>query len=439
MILSSRYRAAGSVLHTSQNSVIQYYAGLKPSPIILWICISLLVLYPLSLFLSVRGIVDLSENILNRILMVLIGGFGLLNATAIIRYYFRNLALADWLFVFFSCFYFYGLNDLDLQAYSRYVRLIIWFYIVPFYLRQASRLVKSNLNTVLVPILILIMIASYMHIGYFHTSERLGLAGGFTGTARFYLCIFGICLITLSNAQMLFVQRLLVVLVMTGAAVFALLSGSRQAFVGLVLLMVLPYLLYLKPKEAFSIKTISIFLLIGATIALTIAGVKQFDVERTLMGFFDASVLGRTERYHYFSSIIAQELPLSLIKGIKFFSDAKILYGGIWIDLAPHNVYLCYATFSGVMSSLMLLLFHLYCFGAILYNYRQLKEWHAFKNIVALVITIYLIAQFENFLYIVSSIESYLLYAGMGFFVNILRDQKQLKVFGGGSCVNGSR
>ena len=231
MILSSRYRASGSVLHTSQNSVIQYYAGLKPSPIILWICISLLLLYPLSLFLWVRGMVDLSENVPNRILMVLIGGFGLLNAMAIIRYYFRNLALADWFFVLFSCFYFYGLNDLDLQAYSRYARLIIWFYIVPFYLRQASGF-KSNLNTVLVPILILIMIVSYMHLGYFHTSERLGLAGGATSTARFYLCIFSICLITLSNAQMLFVQRFLVILVMTGAVIFALLSGSRQAFVG---------------------------------------------------------------------------------------------------------------------------------------------------------------------------------------------------------------
>ena len=203
--------------------------------------------------------------------------------------------------------------------------------------------------------------------------------------------------------------------------------------------MALPYLLDLKSKEVFSIKTISIFLLIGATIALTIAGVKEFDVGRTLMGFSDSSVLGRTERYHYFSSIIAQELPLSLIKGIKIFSDVKIPSGGIWIDLAPHNVYLNYAVYSGVISSLMLLLFHLYCFGAILYNYKQLKEWHAFKHIAAFVLTIYLIAQFENFLYFVSSIEAYLLYAGMGFFVNIWRDQKQLKVFGRGSCVNGSR
>ena len=438
MSLSSKNQTARGVLQTGRHSVIQYYAGLKPSPIILWICTLLLVLYPFSLYLSVRGSVDLSENILNRILILLIGTFGLLNATGIVRYYFRNLVLADWLFLLFSCFYFYGINDVDMQTYSRYGRLVIWFYIVPFYLRRASRLVMPNFNTVLVCTLFLIITAGYMNIGYLHYSPRLNLGGGYTSTARFYLCIVGICSIALSNDHIFFVKRLFFILIMTAATVIALLSGSRQALVGLVLLMVLPYMFNLKGNEVFSIKSISIFLLVVAAVVLTITGIELFDVQRTLIFSYD-SFLGRTERYHYFLSTIAGELPNSLIKGIKFFGDGRIQYGGIWIDLAPHNVYLNYATSSGVMSSLLLLLFHLYCFGSILYNYRRLKEWCAFKYIVAFVITIFLIAQFENFLYFVSSIEAYLLYAGMGFFVNILRDQKRLKISGGGRYVNGSR
>ncbi|RLB77283.1 MAG: hypothetical protein DRH24_16495 [Deltaproteobacteria bacterium] len=429
MILSSGYRAAGSVLRTSQNSVIQYYAGLKPSPIILWICISLFVIYPLSFFLALHGIVDLSNNILNRILTVLIGGFGLLNAFAIIRYYFRNITLVDLLFILFTFFYFYGLNDLNMQAYSRYGRCVIWFYVVPYYIRKSYHQVKYITN-VLVPILAAIIFTSYISLNYVEHYGRLSLAGGYTATGRFYLSIFSICLIIFVNVKMPFIQRVFAVLAMIGSIVLAFLSGSRQILLGLIVILALPYLISMKWKEAFSIKTITIFFLIGVSIVLAFS-VNSFNAQRTLSDYHDPSVLGRILRYEYFTQVLAQDFPGSLIKGRKFISDQKIHYGGLWIDLAPHNVYLCYATFAGIMSSILLLVFHLYCFSIILCNYSQLKKWRASIYIVPFLTAVYLIAQFENFLYFVSNLESYLFYAGLGFFVNIWRDRKRLKVFCG--------
>lgn len=438
MILSPRYKTQDRVASTYKNTVFQYYAGLKPSIILTWICISVLTLYPISLIMYLRGLLDLNENILNRILILLLAGFALLRAKDLITYYLGNLVIADWLFFLFTCFYFYGLNELDLQAYSRYGRLALFFYVVPFYLRYGVRLFNSAFDTLLLSILALIIIASYMHIGYMHSGVRLDLAGGYTSTARFYLCVFWICLITVTKSKMLFIKRTIFLSMMAASLVLTLLSGSRQALLGIILLTGIPYLISPKMKSFLSIKTITILFFVGATIVLTLTDVQRFETERTMRFFEEDINIGRIARYQYFLESIVQELPNSLIKGIKFFGDNKMQYSGVWIDLvAPHNVYLYYAVFCGVICSLMLFLFHLYCLGVMVYVYLKLSIWYPFRYIVAFVITVFLIAQFENFLYFVSSLESYLFYAGIGFLVNLLRDQKQLRISGKDSTKSG--
>lgn len=378
-------------------------------------------LYSISMILAARGEYDPSENILNRVILITIIFVGLFKLRRMAFYYLKHILILDFILFSFVIAYVYGVESFDILSMSPLVRLVVFFYAVPYLMRRLT-VTRIRLNIVM-GMLIIVALMSYMSIKMVN-ADRLNFGGSGTDAAEFYLSISYIGLaiyLFCGNKKNLHCVQFIAVIVVFSVLPLVIFTGSRQGVIGVIFLLAISTLAKLNMKEVLSAKTVAILLVLPFMALFLNYFSTRFDIQR----LFSTGSPGRLARYQYFIDALENGMWQGFFfRGMDMPHD-KFLYDSVWIDSALHNVYLVYAAQVGILSAALICIFHLVCFRIVVKLYKNGYSSPVFNASVAMAALAYFIGQIENYLFFVSSLLAYIFYILLGLFVNIYRNRKK--------------
>jgi hypothetical protein len=374
-------------------------------------------LYSTSMILAARGEFDPSENVLNRAILIAIICVGLFKLRTMALFYMKNLLILDFILFAFIIAYVHGVETVDMISMAPLVRLVVFFYAVPYFVSRLS-VTRVRIN-IIIGALIMVIVTSYMAVQMVN-ADRLNFGGSGTDAAKFYLSISYIGLAIYSfcgNRKRLQWFMLIVVLSVFPLIVF---TGSRQGVIGAIFLLAISNLSKCNMKAVLSLKTVAIFLAVPIMALLLSSLSTRFDMQRLL----STGSPGRIARYQYFIDALDNGMwQQFFFRGMDMPRDT-FLYDGVWINSALHNVYLIYGARAGIFAAVIICIFHLVCFGVIFKLYKYGYASPIFNISAAMVLLAYSIGQIENYLFFVSSLLSYIFYILLGLFANIYRNRR---------------
>lgn len=380
--------------------------------------LSLVVLMTLHNFLMVQG--DLREDgssIYGWSAQIIAGMLSILFSYKILYFYSKRILFLDLILLTYIAFSFFGIKDLTLESVTPLIRLLIFFYCVPYFLSYAKYFSRSDNIFMLVTIL---SIWGIVALALF--SEDLGreVVGGTRGAqlAIFYLAMGLICYICAKKTLAHKTQWSIVIL---GVMSIIAISASRQGVVGAILFAFLA--LFAQKLSALRVVLLMLFGVLLLAILTLAAETSSLPIDR-LFDYSYETWERRLARYSYFSNIFFEDFSNRFFTGGEIVPlGEKLYYRGVWIDGAGHNVYLVNAVRFGIASTCFLLMFHLVlgvkCFRLCLQHTENPIAVVAFSYLAV----VYIISQFENFLVQVSNLPAFAFYVVAGFLVNIIREQ----------------
>lgn len=355
------------------------------------------------------------SSVQGHVAQYLAGGLSLIFAYRIVYFYVKRALVVDFLLLLYVATAVIGARSIGLESFAPVLRLVIFFYCIPYLISFAGYLRKSGIVFLVFTILAVWVIVFEVLIQKGLTRDTIGGTGG-AQIALGYLTIGFLGYLGTNGAL---VKKILLLVMLAGVATAIALSASRQGMVGAVLFILIVSLTNRVSVSRFIL--ICGFVLALLAVIFWIGETYTLPVER-LFNYDEQTLASRLERYSYFWQVFTSQFDERLFWGADVIPEGELRFvGGIWIGGAGHNIYLVNAVNYGICSSIVLLIFHVLVFRRCFSVYiRSMKNPFVVVGF-AYVSVVLMIAQLENFLFYVANIPAYLFYICCGVFVNITR------------------
>lgn len=344
--------------------------------------------------------------------------FGSLFFLRIALFYTRHFNTLDFFLVCFIFFYFIGLSEISFESTSNIYRLIVCFYVVPYFFSYYRSLRQDEKIFWLYLVGLSLLIALSLLFSEFK-SGRFVVVGHANITSQNFLA-FWLLLFLAYGLTRHPVNSLIVLSVHVLVTLIIILTLSRQAFLGMMIFIFIYFYQDYFKKIKINKKIIIVFVLVlFLSLIIFFARVYLDNAERifsleSYTGFFEDS---RFMLWIYYLSYMESNVGDLLFSGF----DPSVLNHFYLHDVnfilnAPHNFLLAFVVLSGIVSTLIFLLVVFGCIrkGIILYKC-------GFYFPIAVFITVLALAFVDNFFSETTRNLSYLFWITAGMSANYLR------------------
>lgn len=353
----------------------------------------------------------------NQAAFLFCGLFGILFFLRLILFYARYFRLLDFFLILFVFFYFMGRGEINLETVSNILRLIICFYVVPYFFSYYRSLRQDEKVFGLYVVCLFLLIVLSLFFGEFR-SNRFVSGAHANVTSQNFLALWIVLFLAygLTRDPVKTLVLLFVHVLVTGIIILTL---SRQAFLGMVIFILLYfYQDYFKSLTLnklaigfFSVVFLSLIMLFSL---VYLDGFERIWSLESYSGFFKDS---RFVLWVHYSSYIAGNVTDLLFSGFDSAILKDVYSQSTYFRFnAPHNFVIQFVALSGVVSTLF---FVLVLFGCIRDGINLFRRRYHFSMAVFAVVLA--LAFVDNFFTETSRNVSYLFWITAGMSANYLR------------------
>jgi hypothetical protein len=360
-------------------------------------------------------------NLANRLVFLLCGTVAVLNSARILEFYAKHLKKVDVLLISYVLLYFIGLVHLNLGGMSHIGRIIICFYVVPyFFVSQGnSDLVNGYKKFFYLGMLTVCVLCLQAFLYGRIESGRMISFGHANVTSRAFFATWMVLVIFYDMLKNNFRKKVVLVLLIV-CSYICLRTLSRQVFLGMVLFIGVAHFYRIKTLNKKSLAILTIGFMVGL---FFIFSVHATGVHRRLFSVQSYTLLSNQARWINWQHRVSYTVENHAHLIFNGYDSVEVTGEGRWVDgvrlTAPHNFILQSIAWSGIASTMVFLLF-LFTILRSTWRFFICRLTYGFS----ITVVVLFLAFFDNFFMGTYGPLSYIFYISAGITINQFRLKK---------------